>query len=276
MGGGDAMIRPRPGGAQGQGMDSGIPHALVIGGGRIGTALVQQSKLRGLHVPLLTRQDGWQALDAAAGPPIAVCVRNDDLDAVVQRVPAHRRADLVFLQNGMIRPWLAGQGLDNSTRGLLFFAVGQRGDAPLPGGMSPLTGPQAQAMAQWLTQLDLPASAVTPGEFAAIEVEKLLWNCAFGLMCQAYGCSVGQVVLHYREQLSDLSAELLALAGPACGAELELQPLVERLCQYSLAIGDYRGAVKEWPWRNGWFVQQALATGATCPVHTGLLQRIGR
>jgi ketopantoate reductase len=257
-------------------MDGGIPHALVIGGGRIGTALVQQSQLRGLHVPLLTRLDGWQALKAPAGPPIAVCVRNDDLDAVVQRVPAHRRADLVFLQNGMLRPWLGRQGLDNATRGLLFFAVGQRGDAPLPGGTSPLTGPQAQAMAQWLAQLGLPAMAVAPGEFADVEVEKLLWNCAFGLMCQVYGCSVGQVVLLHRGQLSDLCAELLALAGPACGAELELQPLVERLCQYSLAIGDYRGAVKEWPWRNGWFVQQALAKGADCPVHTGLLQRIGR
>ena len=79
-----------------------------------------------------------------------------------------------------------------------------------------------------------------------------------------------------RAQLSDLCAELLVLAGPACGAELQLAPLVDRLCQYSLAIADYRGAVKEWPWRNGWFVAEAQVRGVACPLHTQVLQRLGR
>lgn len=256
-------------------MDNDAPQALVIGAGRIGTALAEQSRQRGLQVPLLTRHDGWQALQAVAGTPIVVCVRNDDLSAVVARVPPHRRGDLVFVQNGMLRPWLAAHGFDNPTRGLLFFAVAQRGDAPAPGASSPLCGPHAPAVAQWLRALDLPAEAVTPAAFAAVEVEKLLWNCAFGLLCQAHACTVGQVVQQHRAELAALCAELLALAAPVCGAELELGALVERLCSYSLAIGDYRGAVKELPWRNGWFVAQARQLGVACPLHTALLQQAG-
>lgn len=250
--------------------------AVVIGGGRIGTALVQQSQAHGLNVPLVRREDGWQALDEPPGPPIAVCVRNDDLSAVLQRVPAHRRADLVFLQNGMLRPWLSDHGLEKASRGLLFFAVAQRGGPAIPGGVSPMAGARAQAMASWFRQIDLPAAAVSPEEFAAVEVEKLLWNSAFGLLCEVYRCDVGTVVHQHRQQLWDLAAEMLQLAGPACGADLALEPLVERLCAYSLAIADYRGAVKEWPWRNGWFVQEAARRGLRSPVHEELTKRLRR
>lgn len=250
--------------------------AVVIGGGRIGTALVDQSRLRGLQVPLVGRLDGWQVLDEPAGVPIAVCVRNDDLSAVLERVPPHRRADLVFLQNGMLRPWLSDHDLAKASRGLLFFAVAQRGAPAIPGGVSPMVGPHALAMANWLQQLDLPAAAVTPEEFAAVEVEKLLWNSAFGLLCEVHSCNVGTVVQQYRPQLHDLAAEMLNLAGPACGADLALEPLVDRLCAYSLAIADYRGAVKEWQWRNGWFVQEAARRGLRSPVHEELTKRLSR
>ncbi len=250
--------------------------AVVIGGGRVGTALARLSQARGLRVPLVGRQEGWQALDGPAGVPVAVCVRNDDLSAVLQRVPRLRLPDLVFLQNGMLRPWLQEHGLAGASRGLLFFAVAQRGGPAVPGGVSPMVGHHAQAMAAWLQQIDLPAAAVSPKEFAAVEVEKLLWNSAFGLLCQVHGCDVGTVVGHYRQQLHDLAAEMLALAGPVCGAELPLEPLVQRLCAYSLAIADYRGAVKEWTWRNGWFVQEAARRGLACPLHSELTKRLDR
>lgn len=250
--------------------------AVVIGGGRIGTALAESSLARGLRVPLVTRSAGWQALDEPAGVPVAVCVRNDDLSSVIARVPQQRRADLVFLQNGMMRPWLEQQGLSDASRGLLFFAVAQRGSPPVAGGSSPMVGRHAPAMAVWLQTLQLPAATVTQTGFAAVEVEKILWNCLFGLLCQVHGCAVGTVVEQHRQQVADLAAELLPLAGQACGADLELDPLVERLCAYSLAIGDYRGAVKEWTWRNGWFVQEAARRGVACPLHWQLTEGLGR
>ena len=52
--------------------------------------------------------------------------------------------------------------------------------------------------------------------------------------------------------------------------------LLVRLCEYSLSIPEYRGAVKEWPWRNGWFVKQSHARGLAMPAHEEALQKVGR
>jgi len=62
-------------------------------------------------------------------------------------------------------------------------------------------------------------------------------------------------------------------AAPTLGSSAGAQLLLERLCGYSLAIADYRGAVKEWPWRNGWFVT-AAGPGAL-PVHAHWLAQAG-
>ena len=48
--------------------------------------------------------------------PIVVCTRNDDLQAIVDATPAGRREDLVFIQNGMLQPWLDAQGLGENTQ----------------------------------------------------------------------------------------------------------------------------------------------------------------
>ena len=100
------------------------PRRIVIGAGRIGTAFSAAA-----GCALITRERGWFVLDEPAGDPIAVCVRNDDLGAVLAAVPKHRWPDLVFVQNGMIDPWLEDHGLEGNTRGLLFFAVATRGGA---------------------------------------------------------------------------------------------------------------------------------------------------
>ena len=44
-----------------------------------------------------------------------------------------------------------------------------------------------------------------------------------------------------------------------------------RLATYSRSIPEYRGAVKEWPWRNGWFVNVAREPG----LHEHLLEQTG-
>ncbi len=45
-----------------------------------------------------------------------VATRNDALDQVVQATPAERRKDLVWMQNGMLAPWLDARGLGDSTQ----------------------------------------------------------------------------------------------------------------------------------------------------------------
>ncbi|MFV8753528.1 ketopantoate reductase family protein [Nannocystaceae bacterium ST9] len=245
---------------------------IVVGAGRIGTAL---HRLDPDAIALIDRTHGWERLAGEPGEPILITVRNDDLDVVLARVPAARRGDLVFVQNGMLRPWLAEQGLAGATRGLLFLAVVKRGDSITPGGVSPFCGPHAAAIVETLTRFDVPAEVVGPARFVAIELEKLIWNCAFGLCCEVFDFRVGEVVERRADELRGLVRELLAVGERVFDVTLELDPLFERLCDYSRSIADYRGAVKEWRWRNGAFVVAARQQGIATPIHDRMLRATG-
>ncbi len=246
---------------------------LVIGAGRIGLALHERASTQ---FGLIDRTHGWERVSEGGREALLVAVRNDDLAAVVARIPSSRRGDLVFVQNGMLRPWLIERGLDHATRGLLFMAVAKRGDPIQPGGVSPFCGPRAADVVAAFAAAELPAEVVPPEAFAAIELEKLIWNCAFGLLCEAHACSVGEVVERHADELRALVAELLAIGQPSFSISLELEPLLARLSTYSRSIPDYRGAVKEWHWRNGYFVLAAAERGIATPVHDRLLAAVGR
>lgn len=245
----------------------------VIGAGRVGRAL---HELAPLELPLLDRVSGWAVLDVPAGEPVLVCVRNDDLAAVLARVPAARHGDLVFVQNGLLRAWLREQGLADATRGLLFFAVARRGDAIQPGAASPFVGPHAARVVATLQRLGVPAQEVDATAFAAIELEKLLWNCCFGLCSEALRCSVGEVVEQHADTLHALVAELLPIGEQLVGTSLALAPLVARLCDYSRSIPTFVAGLREWSWRNGPFVDAAARAGLALPVHEQLLARTAR
>lgn len=245
-----------------------LPRVTILGAGRVGGALAARSPN---PVALVTRDAGWDALDGPVGEPIVVAVDNAGLDDVFARVPARRRPDLAFVQNGVLEPWLFEHGLQDSTRALLYFAVPRRGAAIDPGGTSVLTGPHAEALANWLRAMDLPVEVVGREAFAAAMLEKLIWNCAFGLLCQRFACDVGEVLARHDEVLTALVHEFVAVGRAALGVDLDPVPLLQRLRAYSRAIASYRGAVKDWPWRNGWFVAAAAAHAVATPTHLRLL-----
>lgn len=249
------------------------PRLTILGAGRVGGALAAGSPV---PVALVTRDAGDDALAGPSGTPIVVAVDNDSLDAALARVPARRRPDLAFVQNGVLEPWLERHGLQDSTRALLYFAVPRRGAPIEPGGTSVLTGPHADSLAAWLRAMDLPAAVVPRAAFTAAMLEKLIWNCAFGLLCERFACTVGEVLERHDDTLVALVREFAAVGRAALGVDLEPGPLLERLRAYSRAIASYRGAVKDWSWRNGWFVAAAAAHGMATPVHAGLLQALGR
>lgn len=240
----------------------------------MGGALAAAARQRGIPCHLASRDAGWEAIESGSGP-ILVATRNDDLPGIVQRVPARRHDHLVFVQNGMLRPWLASAGLSDATRGLLFFAVAARGAPIQPGPPSPFTGPVAEQVVAFLRAIDVPAELVSPAAFTDLEHEKLLWNTSFGLLCQALQVPVGDVVRHHRDLLVDLVRELDGVARRALDIGVELDTLVEKLCAYSLTIPDYQGAVKEWRWRNGWYVDVAAQYELPLPVHTRLCEQAG-
>jgi hypothetical protein len=70
-------------------------------------------------------------LPARQAGPVWVCTTNDGLDAVLEQTPPGRRRDLVFVQNGLLLPWLRRNGLQHNTQVLLYMA----GEPPWPHGI---------------------------------------------------------------------------------------------------------------------------------------------
>ena len=85
--------------------------SIIYGGGRIGSLLADLG-VAGDEV--VKRGDPFPASPAEG--PIYVCTRNDALAGIIQDTPPERRADLVFLQNGMLGAFLEGQGLAENTQ----------------------------------------------------------------------------------------------------------------------------------------------------------------
>jgi ketopantoate reductase len=209
---------------------------------------------------VLLRGGDWGVVEAAPGP-IVVTTRNDDLDGVVDRISESRRRDLVLIQNGMLRPWLAKRAFTEVTRGLLFFAVPSAGATPEVGGPSPFVGPHAQALVRWLESMELDARTVSELEFREVELEKLVWNSAFGLLCEACDAAVGEVVDLHGDAFARLATELIVLGAASLSIEADVAKMLDSLAAYSRSLPTYRGAVKEFVWRNGWFVGLAQASG---------------
>jgi len=249
---------------------------IVIGAGRVGTALQARSTGIGVACSLVSRDAGWEALETPQGDPIIVAVRNDDLLDVVAKIPRNRRSDLVFIQNGAVREHLRDNALQRSTRGLIYFAVSKRGDPISPGGTSWFSGTHGLAMARWFGAMGLAAESVDWGRFSFYELQKMCWIAAFGPLCDRHQIAVGAVVDDHRVELEALVEEFAAIGRAALGVDVPLPYLVESLCAYSKTIPDYRASTKEWRWRNGWFVDTAIRRGLPIPVQRELLAAIGR
>lgn len=252
----------------------------IIGAGRVGQALSQMS---GGKDTVIRRN---QPIQGPPGPIIAT-TRNDDLETVVSSCPADRRKDLVFIQNGMLQPWLDAKGLGDNTQVLVYFAVAKLGDAPTDGktelnpeGLTAAYGHHAQAVADRLHAADLSCKVLDKQEFQKSMLEKLIWIGAFMLVgAKNGGCTVGEVESTHRGQVEQLIRELAAAGETALGVQLE-GGLEERLCAYARSVAHFPTAVKEFSWRNGWFndvSKSAIAAGRPdpCPTHTSWLKEVG-
>lgn len=243
----------------------------LIGQGRVGTALRGRLAAIGRLGQVVDRAGPPLSVDRQG--PALVCTRNDDLEAVLEAAPPSRRLDLVFVQNGMLEPWLTSKGLAGATRGLLFFAAASRGEDALPGPEpSPFCGPHAAWVVGALEHAGIPSREVDRRAFDELALEKLVWNCAFGVLCEALDESVGGACGSHPGAVEALCSELIEAGASALGLSVDLALMVERLVAYSLSIPEYRGAVKEWRWRNGWFATLDRAL----PEHEAALRQAGR
>ena len=214
----------------------------IVGKGRIGLMLhdlVPESVLIGREESIPEEH------------PIIVATRCDDLDDVLERVPQAARERLIFVQNGMLHSWLERNNLQNATQALLYVAVSKKRAEPVDGGRTVVTGPFADFFQSILAKGGLECTVVDRSSYQKELVEKYVWNCGFGLLCSYFSCSVGAVVEQHRKEADALLWELAQDTARLVGCDID-QAVCERLCSYSMSIYDYKGAVKEWPWRNGW------------------------
>lgn len=242
----------------------------IVGKGRIGGMVAALARAAGVEHRLLGRGE-----PLGEGPgPVLVATRNDDLEAVLSMVPAARGADLVFVQNGVLAPWLRARGWGQGTIGVLYVAVDAPGAAPRPGGVSVFCGPQAGAVARLLDGGGVPARAVGVEELRAEVGVKLAWICVLGVLGQATGLRAGEVAEAHEDALRALCEELrpVLVDDPDTAAPADL---VERVGAYARAVGHYRTTLKEWPWRTGWLLQAAARQGRRLPLHEEWLRRAG-
>jgi len=246
--------------------EEGTRNVTIVGLGLIGQSLKRMLPQDDINVTIVKR--GMQVPKSGTGP-IYVATHNSDLPSVLEATPPNRLPDLVFLQNGMIAPWLETKGLQDNTRALVYFGASKNEMGELrikDGGQTVVTGRYAAHMTWLLTQYGFKCQDLQSTMFQQKIAEKLLWSTIFWVMCEALeGITVGQVVASYRPQVRELVAELLPLIEvtlPAEAAEaLEVEGATHNLCEYSNAIchavPSVQMALAEFEWRNGWLLSQA-------------------
>lgn len=255
--------------------------AVIVGAGRVGSALQKM----GAGQDLLVRRG--QSVPPNSSGPIFVCTRNDVLDDVLQATPRERWDDLVFVQNGMLEPWLESKGLAQASQVLVYFAVAKLGDDPIDGktdtnpeGLTAASGKWAPAVAARLHSAGLSCKVLDAKEFQKSLLEKLIWISAFMLVGARHpGATIGVVEKDHRDEVITLIKELAAAASIAKGVVFDVG-IEERLCAYARSVAHFPTALKEFEWRNGWFYalsQKAIASGSSdpCPLHTSWLKELG-
>lgn len=232
----------------------------VVGMGRIGSFL-------GVHGLVRFINRGEAIVDMPG--PIYVCTRNDSLRDVIELTPASKRQDLVFIQNGMIAPILEAYDLHKNTQGLIYFAVQSKGAQAQDGGESVVWGKWAAHFCELGAKLGVLLTEVDQASFEKKMFEKLIWNCVFGLLGETTGTSVGEIVENHKSDVQKLTEELRSIANQFLTEPID-EGLLPRMFEYSVSVASFKGGLKEYAYRNGWFVNQRLT-----PHHKKLLHSAG-
>ena len=119
----------------------------------------------------------------------------------------------MFIQNGMLQPWLDARGLGDATQVLVFFAVAAKGDAPIDGrtdvnpeGLTAAYGPHAAAFAARLARHGLSCKVLDRAAFDRAMLEKLVWICAYMVVGARHGgVTVGVVAEQHADEVRWLS-----------------------------------------------------------------------
>jgi ketopantoate reductase len=243
---------------------------VLVGPGRVGSALVRAAAG---EVEVVPRGEPLPAVPV--GTPIVLATRADALAERVRETPPENRADLVFLQNGMILPSLRALGVAEATQGLVYFAATSTAGPVEPGAPTLFWGRHAPRFVALLERARIPARVVAERDAFRREIAiKLAWNVIFGVLGDTWDEPVGASAAR-RAEVESLAEEIAPVLALGVETEVPVPELVDRLLAYSAAIPAFRAGVRELPWRSGWVRDAARAAGRATPRHDALLAALG-
>jgi ketopantoate reductase len=252
-------------------MSTSPARAFVVGMGEVGRRLAAALAAGGLDVRPVTRDSGWGEALADGGGAVIVAVREEALEEVLARTAAVPTQRLVFVQNGWIRPLLAGR--PGCTRGLIWFT--SKGEFFRVLRPSVLAGPLAPALARALGRGGIAAEVAAQGRFAAAEAEKMAFNCVVGLPLAVHRVTLAEYLAGHGEEAQEVFREAAQVTARALGVEVP-GGTWRRFLRFTRPIGWLRAsAPKALEFRNGAVVRLARERGIATPANARLLAAVG-
>jgi len=249
-------------------MSDSLPRVFVIGMGEVGRRLAAALETAGVEVVRVTRDSGWDRASADTYGLRLVCVREEALASVLDRLRGVSDVNVVAVQNGWIRPILHEH--PDATRGLIWFA--SKGEFYNPLRPSPFSGPWAEPLATALVAGGLPASAVDADSFDGFEADKMGFNCVVGLPLAVHGLSLGDYLERESIEAEELFTESVTVcaAALACPMDPGWWSAFRRSAEPLGWVSTSRAKALEF--RNQAVVQLAQASGREAPVNRRLLE----
>lgn len=222
--------------------------------------------------------------------PVYVCTPADALTEVLARVPEDRHEDLVFVQDGVILPFLerelGARRVPTLTLLLACYRVPQLGDDPQEGDglQTTVNGPGkwSEEVVERLTTSKLTCRRLGSMSFAQAHWEWHIWTAAYMLVGALHGgCAVGVVECEHRAE-ADAVVEELATAVTAFYPDVRWDrgQLCQRLAAHARSVAERPSVIEDFEWRNGMFYDFSLRARAAgrrdpCGRHTAGLHTLG-
>jgi len=241
----------------------------VVGLGEVGTRLERGLRRAGVETVTVTRNTGWAEALADSKALYLVCVREEHLAEVLDRLKRVPPEQIILVQNGWIRPLL--QTFHGVTRGLIWFTA--KGDFFTILRANPFSGPMAETIAGVITAGGLPSEAVDAADFDRLDADKMGFNCLVGLPLAVRGLSLEDYLDSFPEEARAVFDEAVGACSAAIGAEINLKGW-DQFLESAQHLGWIRvSEAKALGFRNQAVTALAAEFGRPAPVNTELLRK---
>lgn len=245
----------------------------VVGRGEVGRRLEWALAGAGCEVRAVTRQRGWEGCADPQDPATRIlCVREEQLAEVLQRLSGVDPQRLVLVQNGFLEA--VHGALGPVTRGLIYFT--SKGDFFRVLCASPFHGPRASELVPALVRGGISAEILEDdAAYRRAMIQKGIWNAVVGLPLAVHDVELGHYLDCCEPELCELTDESAAAAGAAYDVEVSGRAARSRIRETTGELRWLRGGAKALAWRNGALAGFGRRHGIPTPVNDRLLRAVG-